>query len=115
MFLRSWRCAEESDGRQPRPAGGANGVSSSSLRCSPALSAWTHYYCVLLIPLTLYIGGKIAVPDRPAWAAAIAAAGLIVSLPVVLPRPTYAPVVVLTERVLRRTMSAARSRCWESC
>ena len=55
---------------------------------------------MLLIPLTLYIGGKIAVPDRPAWAAAIAAAGLIVSLPVVLPRPTYAPVVVLTERVL---------------
>jgi hypothetical protein len=91
-------------GRVGRPATEAGWWSEWSLVLILALLAspitWTHYYCVLLIPLTLYIGGKIAVPDRPAWAAAIAAAGLIVSLPVVLPRPTYAPVVVLTERVL---------------
>jgi hypothetical protein len=61
---------------------------------------WTHYYCVLIIPLGLYACGRIAVPLTFRWAAAMSVAGLLVSLPVVLPRPTQPLLATVTERIL---------------
>jgi len=29
--------------------------------------SWTHYYLFLLLPFFLYLGGKLAVPNRPPW------------------------------------------------
>jgi hypothetical protein len=61
---------------------------------------WTHYYCVLIIPLCLYVCGGIAVPRRRPWVLAWSLASVLITLPVVLPRPTTRLFAELTERVL---------------
>jgi hypothetical protein len=62
--------------------------------------SWTHYYCALVIPMALYVGQGLVVPLRMPWTAAMFLAGLLISLPVVLPRPRDPLLAELITRVL---------------
>ena len=54
--------------------------------------SWSHYYLLLLIPMAAMIGGLRLPSPRPVIAAAVAAAALLISLPVViLPMPGRIP------------------------
>jgi hypothetical protein len=44
--------------------------------------AWTHYYLLLLLPLGLYAGGKLPVPQTSSWRALVAISVLLISPPV---------------------------------
>ena len=46
--------------------------------------SWTHYYCLLLLPLAAYVAGSAAVPSRGWSRWAIGSAALLVGLPVML-------------------------------
>jgi hypothetical protein len=88
-------------GRPRTPA--ARWTEYSVLLCLMLLASpitWTHYYCALVIPLALYLGRGLVVPLRSGWAAAIFVAGLLISLPVVLPRPGHPLLAALHTRVL---------------
>ena len=61
---------------------------------------WTHYYSALVIPLSLYAGGRLVVPMRGPWVAAMLCSGLVSSLPVVLPHPAHPLAAQIFSRVL---------------
>jgi hypothetical protein len=44
--------------------------------------SWTHYYLFLLLPLSLYAGNRLPMPDRGGWLAAMTVAALLLSPPV---------------------------------
>ncbi|MBD1889419.1 glycosyltransferase family 87 protein [Coleofasciculus sp. FACHB-SPT9] len=44
--------------------------------------SWTHYYLLLLLPLSLYLGNKLAVPNKQLWSSLIILGILLISLPV---------------------------------
>ena len=44
--------------------------------------SWTHYYLFLLLPLSLYAGKRLPIPDRGGWLAAITIATLLLTPPV---------------------------------
>lgn len=44
--------------------------------------SWTHYFLFLLLPLGLYLGGKLAVPKGQAWLYCIAVATFLLSPPI---------------------------------
>ena len=46
--------------------------------------SWTHYYCLLLLPLAAYSAENAAVPSSRGWRLSMAGAALAVSLPVML-------------------------------
>jgi hypothetical protein len=50
--------------------------------------SWTHYYLLLLFPLSLYAGGKLTIPTRGAWLGAVLLCALLVSPPVTFVKPT---------------------------
>ncbi len=52
-----------------------------SLLISPI--SWTHYYLFLLLPLALYLGGKLAVPVGRSWFGLVALGAFLVSPPVI--------------------------------
>lgn len=43
--------------------------------------SWTHYYLLMLLPLTLYFGNKLAVPKRKIWLGFVMLSILLISLP----------------------------------
>ncbi len=45
--------------------------------------SWTHYYLFLLLPLSLYAGNRLPIPDQGRWVAAMAFCGLLISAPVI--------------------------------
>ncbi|WP_295615440.1 glycosyltransferase family 87 protein [Chamaesiphon sp. GL140_3_metabinner_50] len=45
--------------------------------------AWTHYYLLLLLPYSLYIADKLAVPQGWRWATSIWLSAFLISLPVI--------------------------------
>ncbi len=47
--------------------------------------SWTHYYLLLLIPLGLYMGGKLALPDDAATRVLFWSGYALTSLPVIMP------------------------------
>jgi hypothetical protein len=46
--------------------------------------SWTHYYLFLLIPLSLYLGNKLAIPKGKSWFYIMVLSALLLSLPVTL-------------------------------
>ena len=44
--------------------------------------SWTHYYLFLLLPLSLYAGNRLPMPDRGGWLAVVTAATLLLAPPV---------------------------------
>lgn len=52
-----------------------------SLLISPI--SWTHYYLFLLLPLSLYAGNRLPIPDHGGWVAALASCALLISAPVI--------------------------------
>jgi hypothetical protein len=50
--------------------------------------SWTHYYLLLLLPLSLYTGQKLAIPLHGGWLVAIIACVLLISPPVTFVSPT---------------------------
>lgn len=45
--------------------------------------SWTHYYLLLLLPLSLYLGNKLAVPKGRVWFILIGVSALLMSPPVI--------------------------------
>jgi hypothetical protein len=52
-----------------------------SLLISPI--SWTHYYLFLLLPFTLYLGKRLAVPSGRIWSSLMLVSILLTSLPVI--------------------------------
>ena len=46
-----------------------------------APASWTHYYCWLVLPLALYVGRCLPVPETPLWLAAMGTSALLMWLP----------------------------------
>lgn len=44
--------------------------------------SWTHYYLFLLLPLSLYLGNGLALPQERLWSNLVLVSALLVSLPV---------------------------------
>lgn len=44
--------------------------------------SWTHYYLFLLLPLSLYAGNRLPMPDRGGWLAAVVVATVLLTPPV---------------------------------
>jgi hypothetical protein len=47
--------------------------------------SWTHYYCLLLLPVALYVGDYLTVPCRPGWSIGVGAAVLLIWPVVIIP------------------------------
>jgi hypothetical protein len=47
--------------------------------------SWTHYYALLLIPLALYLGGRLGLPDDAPTRVLFWSGYLLTSLPVIMP------------------------------
>jgi hypothetical protein len=62
--------------------------------------SWTHYYCLLLLPLATYITAAIEMPHTRGWQVGMAAAGLLVSLPATLWVPAHWLIGAVIARVL---------------
>ena len=45
--------------------------------------SWTHYYLFLLLPLTLWAGNRLPIPDQGGWSAAMIFCTLLISPPVI--------------------------------
>ncbi len=61
--------------------------------------SWTHYYCMLLIPMALYLGGRLPVPDSPLWMSWLGVGTLLVSAPVRVPNASQALIGPVISRV----------------
>jgi hypothetical protein len=48
--------------------------------------SWTHYYLLLLLPLSLWLGHQLAIPDGRGWTLAGLGATVMISLPTVNPQ-----------------------------
>ncbi|HEY9711187.1 MAG TPA: glycosyltransferase family 87 protein [Oculatellaceae cyanobacterium] len=57
--------------------------------------SWTHYYLFLLLPLSLYLGKRLAVPKGQLWFNLVLLSTLLISLPVKLPPQPSNPVLSL--------------------
>ena len=62
--------------------------------------SWTHYYLLLLVPLSLLIAGGLPLPKQPIWYAALAVIALLVSAPVIVVNTQQALVGELFARIL---------------
>ncbi len=62
--------------------------------------SWTHYYCLLLIPLAATVTHSLRMPRGRLWAAAVATAGVLVSLPVMLWIPSSPLAGAIVARIL---------------
>jgi len=49
--------------------------------------SWTHYYLYLLLPLSLYIGNQLAIPQGKVWSRLMLLVTVLVSLPVIMIKP----------------------------
>jgi len=49
--------------------------------------SWTHYYLLMLLPFSLYLGNKIDVPDRTVWHVCMCLSFLVVSPPLLRIQP----------------------------
>ena len=62
----------------------AENLEFSSFLCLTLLVSpisWTHYYLVLLLPIALYLGGQLGIPNRWYWFIPMAFSILLVTLP----------------------------------
>jgi hypothetical protein len=50
--------------------------------------SWTHYYLFLILPFSLYLGNKLAIPEGRLWFIAMMLSILLTSLPVIIKSPT---------------------------
>ena len=50
--------------------------------------SWTHYYLLLLLPLSLYVGGKLTISLRGAWPGLVLLCALLIAPPVTFVKPT---------------------------
>ncbi|MEX5219293.1 MAG: DUF2029 domain-containing protein [Nitrospira sp.] len=57
-----------------------------ALMISPV--SWTHYYLLLLLPLSLYAGQNLAIPSRGGWLAMFTVCVLLISPPVTFVTPS---------------------------
>ncbi len=64
---------------------------------------WTHYYLFLLLPLSLYFGGRLAVPQGKWWQACIICSTSLVSSPVMLHNPEFHVFEPLKQKLLVST------------
>lgn len=87
--------------------------------------SWTHYYLFLILPFSLYIGNKLAVPQGKLWYSLIISSIFLISLPVITPdisslllKNLYARLLVshyfFGGVLLLGTLLAARSRISKS-
>ena len=53
-----------------------------------SLISWTHYYLFLLVPFSLYLGGRLPVPQSRNWFLGVVVCILLVSPPVVFVNPS---------------------------
>lgn len=51
--------------------------------------SWTHYYLFLLIPFSLYLGGRLPVQESASWSLGMVACMLSTSLPVLFLNPSF--------------------------
>ena len=72
-------------------------VLTLTLLASPL--TWTHYYAFLAVPLAAYAAGRVHAPGR-VWRVIVAAAAVLVSLPVVLPVARHPLLGAVIERIL---------------
>jgi alpha-1,2-mannosyltransferase len=88
----AWICWSAESKRLIRPEPGAPGlhdllqfcaVLGLALVISPI--SWTHYYLLLLIPMALYLGGQLGLPDDRVTRALFWSGYVLTSLPVVMP------------------------------
>ena len=56
--------------------------------------SWTHYYLFLLLPLSLYAGNRLPIPDRGGWLAAMTVATVPLTSPVTFAEGTVSPGLV---------------------
>jgi hypothetical protein len=84
----SWLFCKNSPGRDDMPTVSLelSMVLCVALIISPV--SWTHYYLLLLLPLSLYAGQKLAIPLHGGWLVAIIACVLLISPPVTFVSPT---------------------------
>lgn len=50
--------------------------------------SWTHYYLLLLLPFSLYVGKRLPIPQHGAWLGAMAVCVLLTAPPVTFVQPT---------------------------
>jgi hypothetical protein len=62
--------------------------------------SWTHYYCLLLVPMAAYLTETLPVPRHGWWMVVSCFAGLLVSLPVTLWVPAHPVYGAIVARVL---------------
>ncbi|WP_447601826.1 glycosyltransferase family 87 protein [Nitrospira sp. Nam80] len=84
----SWLLCKNSPGRDDMPTVSLelSMVLCVALIISPV--SWTHYYLLLLLPLSLYAGQKLAIPSHGGWLVAIIVCVLLISPPVTFVSPT---------------------------
>jgi hypothetical protein len=62
--------------------------------------SWTHYYLLLLLPLSLYVGGQLSVPRNRLWAGTIATCAIFASFPVINTLPRTPLLRLFMEKIL---------------
>lgn len=62
--------------------------------------SWTHYYLFLLLPFSLYLGNKLAVPQGRLWSSLVVTSILLTSLPVINAAPANPTLNFLYSRLL---------------
>jgi hypothetical protein len=75
-----------------------SGVLILTLLISPI--SWTHYYLLLLLPLTLLVSGQITLPEGRIWLALASVATFAVSLPMRFLYPQYPLLRLFVDRIL---------------
>jgi hypothetical protein len=60
--------------------------------------SWNHYYLFLLLPISLYLGGQLAIPNRWQWNTAMTFSILLLSTPNVRDVPFTNPILAAFTR-----------------
>ncbi|MFE1748807.1 glycosyltransferase family 87 protein [Coleofasciculus sp. H7-2] len=62
--------------------------------------SWTHYYLFLLLPLSLYVGNKLVVPNQRLWFSLMIPSILLISFPVTSILVDFKPLTFFTSKLL---------------
>ena len=79
----------------------AESLEFSSFLCLALLISpvsWTHYYLVLLLPIALYLGGKLGIPNQWQWNTAMWLSILLITTPNVRDVPFTNPILAAFTR-----------------
>jgi hypothetical protein len=93
LALRSERqglATPQSGAPQPHDLLQFSAVIALALVISPI--SWTHYYALLLLPLSLYMGGRLGLPDDAATRSLFWTGYALTSIPVIMPAMELDPV-----------------------